>query len=42
MIDIASEDSEPAPKEQGKSAAAVEPGRRGGLKGGKVRAKNMT
>jgi hypothetical protein len=41
MIDIASEDREPTPKEQGKSAAAVELGRRGGLKGGKVRAKNM-
>jgi hypothetical protein len=45
MIDIASgevEDREPTPEEQGKSAAAVELGRRGGLKGGKVRAKNMT
>ena len=42
MIDIASgevEDREPAPSTEGKDAAAVELGRKGGLKGGKDRAR---
>lgn len=45
VVDIASgqvEDSEPTPEEQGKDAAAVSLGRRGGLKGGKARAAKMT
>lgn len=45
MIDIASgevEDREPAPSLDGKDAAAVSLGRRGGLKGGKARAAKMT
>ena len=45
MIDIASgevEDREPEHSLEGKDAAAVSLGRRGGLKGGKVRAANMT
>ena len=35
-------DREPTPEEQGKDPAAVSLGRRGGLKGGKARAANMT
>jgi hypothetical protein len=45
MVDIATgeiDDREPTPEEQGKSSAAVELGRRGGLKGGKARAAKMT
>jgi hypothetical protein len=45
MIDIASgevEDREPDPPLDGKDAAAVSLGRRGGLKGGKVRAAKLT
>jgi hypothetical protein len=45
MIDIASgevEDREPEPPLNGKDAAAVRLGRRGGLKGGKARAATMT
>jgi hypothetical protein len=45
MIDIASgevEDREPEPSLEGKDAAAVSLGRRGGLKGGKARAAKMT
>jgi hypothetical protein len=45
MIDIASgevEDREPEPPLDGKDAAAVSLGRRGGLKGGKARASKMT
>jgi hypothetical protein len=45
MIDIASgdvEDREPEPSLDGKDAAAVSLGRRGGLKGGKARAESMT
>jgi hypothetical protein len=45
MIDIASgevEDREPEPSLDGKDAAAVSLGRRGGLKGGKARAEKMT
>jgi hypothetical protein len=36
------EDREPTPEGQGKDPAAVALGRKGGLKGGKARAKNMT
>lgn len=36
------EDRESTPEEQGKDPAAVSLGRRGGLKGGKARAANMT
>jgi hypothetical protein len=45
MADIATgeaSDREPTPEEQGKDPAAVSLGRRGGLKGGKARAKNMS
>jgi len=45
VVDIASgevEDREPTPEEQGKDPAAVSLGRRGGLKGGKARAKKLT
>jgi hypothetical protein len=45
VIDIATgqvEDRPPTAEEQGKSPAAVALGRRGGLKGGKVRAERMT
>ncbi len=45
VVDVATgeiEDREPTPEEQGKSAAAVELGRRGGLKGGKARAEKLT
>lgn len=45
MIDIASgevEDREPEPSSEGKDAAAVSLGRRGGLKGGKARAASMS
>jgi hypothetical protein len=44
MIDIASgevEDRKPAPSLEGKDAAAVSLGRRGGLKGGRARAAKM-
>ena len=36
------EDREPTPEEQGKDPAAVSLGRKGGLKGGKARAKALT
>jgi len=45
VIDIATgqvDDREPTPEEQGKDPAAVALGHRGGLKGGKARAANMT
>jgi len=45
VIDVATgqvEDREPTPEEQGKNAAAVALGRRGGLKGGKARAERMS
>jgi hypothetical protein len=45
IVDIATaetEDREPTPEEQGKDPAAVSLGRRGGLKGGKARAKKLT
>jgi hypothetical protein len=45
IVDIATgdvEDRSPTPEEQGKDPAAVALGRKGGLKGGKARATNMT
>jgi hypothetical protein len=36
------EDREPTPEEQGKDPAAVALGRKGGLKGGKARARKLT
>lgn len=45
MIDIATgevEDRQPTPEEEGKNPAAVELGRRGGLKGGKARAEKLS
>jgi hypothetical protein len=45
MVDIATgavNDREPTPEEQGKDPAAAVLGKRGGLKGGKARAENMT
>jgi hypothetical protein len=45
IVEIASaetEDRPPTPEEQGKDPAAVERGRKGGLKGGKARAAKMT
>ena len=36
------EDRAPTPEEEGKNPAAVELGRKGGLKGGKARAAKMT
>ena len=45
VVDVATgeiEDREPTPEEQGKDPAAVSLGRRGGLKGGKKRAEEMT
>ena len=45
VLDVATgqiEDREPTPEEQGKDAAAVALGRKGGLKGGNTRAKKMT
>ena len=45
IVDIATgerSDRDPTPEEQGKDPAAVTLGRRGGLKGGKARAANMT
>ncbi len=45
MIDIASgevDDREPTPEEEDKDPAAVNLGRRGGLKGGKSRALKLT
>jgi hypothetical protein len=44
IVDIASgevEDRPPTPEEQGKDPAAVALGRKGGLKGGKARAKKL-
>ena len=45
IVDIATgeiEDREQTPEEQGKDPAAVSLGRRGGLKGGKARAKKLS
>jgi hypothetical protein len=45
MVDIATgevDDHVPTPEEQGKDAAAVSLGRRGGLRGGKARSDNLS
>jgi hypothetical protein len=45
IVDIATgevEDREPTPEEQGKDPAAVNLGRRGGLKGGKARSEKLS
>jgi hypothetical protein len=42
MVDLATGIAEDPDPNEGKDAAAVELGRRGGLKGGKARAQNMT
>lgn len=42
IVDIATGEVEDAPADEGKDPAAVALGRKGGLKGGKARAENMT
>lgn len=45
IVDIATgeiEDREPTPEEQGKDPAVVALGRKGGMKGGKARAKSLS
>lgn len=42
ITDIATGEVEDTPADDGKNAAAVELGRKGGLKGGKARAESMT
>lgn len=42
ITDIATGEVEDIPADDGKNAAAVELGRKGGLKGGKARAESMT
>ena len=42
VVDLATGDIEPPKTDEGKDAAAVSLGRRGGLKGGKARAKSLT
>jgi hypothetical protein len=42
IVDLATGDAEEAPPDEGKDPAAVELGRKGGLKGGKARAAKMT
>jgi hypothetical protein len=42
LVDEATSDEPPAAPDEGKNPAAVELGRRGGLKGGKARAEKMT
>ncbi len=42
IVDIATGEVEDTPEDDGKNAAAVELGRKGGLKGGKARAEGMT
>jgi hypothetical protein len=42
IVDLATGDAEEAPPEDDKNPAAVELGRKGGLKGGKARAEKMT
>jgi hypothetical protein len=42
IVDIATGEVEDTPEDTGKNPAAVELGRKGGLKGGKARAENMT
>ncbi len=42
IVDITTGEVEDTPEDDGKNAAAVELGRKGGLKGGKARAESMT
>lgn len=42
VVDIATGEAEDSPEHTGKDPAAVELGRKGGLKGGKARAAKMT
>jgi hypothetical protein len=42
IVDLATGDAEPPKTDEGKDAAAVSLGRRGGLKGGKARADKLT
>jgi hypothetical protein len=42
MVDLATGAAQELDPDEGKNAAAVDLGRRGGLKGGKARAQNMT
>jgi hypothetical protein len=42
IVDIATGEAEQPNPDKGKNAAAVELGRKGGLKGGKARAESMT
>ncbi len=42
VVDIATGEVEDTPEDDGKNPAAVELGRKGGLKGGKARAESMT
>jgi hypothetical protein len=42
IVDIATGEADDAPDDDGKDPAAVELGRKGGLKGGKARAERMT
>lgn len=42
IVDIATGELEDTPEDDGKNPAAVELGRKGGLKGGKARAAKMT
>jgi hypothetical protein len=42
IVDLATGEAEEASRDAGKSLAAVELGRKGGLKGGKARAAKMT
>lgn len=42
IVDIATGEIEDSPEDTGKNPAAVELGRKGGLKGGKARAAKMT
>ena len=42
IVDIATGEVEDTPEDTGKNPAAVELGRKGGLKGGKARAASMT
>ncbi len=42
IVDIATGELEDTAADEGKNAAAVELGRKGGLKGGKARAESMT
>lgn len=42
LVDEATSDEPPADRDDGKDPAAVELGRRGGLKGGKARAAKLT